>query len=158
MEQVHRVKTVASGIIGTASAALGWFGWLVLIYSAAITLDWVTGTAAAKQKGEWSSKAAREGCWHKLGSIISILSALMLDGMTRVVIREVPEISLPFHYSVLLGPIVLVWYIVAELGSIIENAGKLGAPVPKFLTAAIHTLHTSAGRAGDQANCSEKDR
>jgi hypothetical protein len=27
----------------------------------------------------------------------------------------------------------LLWYIITELGSIIENAGKLGAPVPDWL-------------------------
>ena len=37
------------------------------------------------------------------------------------------------EYTVLLCPLVLVWYIVTELGSVVENAGKLGAPVPGFL-------------------------
>jgi phage-related holin len=30
-------------------------------------------------------------------------------------------------------PVVLTWYIITELGSIIENAGKMGAPVPEWL-------------------------
>lgn len=40
-----------------------------------------------------------------------------------------------------LGPVVLVWYIVTELGSIVENAGALGAPIPAFLQAAIQSLN-----------------
>lgn len=33
--------------------------------------------------------------------------------------------------------LVSVWYIFTELGSIIENAAELGAPVPTWLTKAI---------------------
>lgn len=73
-------------------------------------------------------------------------------------IREIQGIRLPFEYSSLVGPIVLVWYIVAELGSIVENAGKLGAPIPKFLVKAIQTLHTSAGQVGEQAVPREKEK
>ena len=35
----------------------------------------------------------------------------------------------------------LVWHIVTELGSIIENAGTLGVPIPDFLRAAIQSLN-----------------
>ena len=30
-------------------------------------------------------------------------------------------------------PLVLAWYIITELGSILENAVKMGAPVPEWL-------------------------
>ena len=36
--------------------------------------------------------------------------------------------------TVLILPVVLVWYILTELGSILENAAAMGAPVPEFLT------------------------
>ena len=40
---------------------------------------------------------------------------------------------MPFEFTTLLTPIVLLWYIITELGIILENAGKLGAPLPKWL-------------------------
>ena len=39
----------------------------------------------------------------------------------------------PVEYTVLLLPMVLVWYILTELGSILENAAAMGTPVPEFL-------------------------
>ena len=39
--------------------------------------------------------------------------------------------------NTLLLPMVLVWYIFTELGSIAENAAALGAPVPKPLLDAL---------------------
>lgn len=40
-----------------------------------------------------------------------------------------PEYQLPFPHSVSFLPLVIVWYLLAEFGRIIENAAKMGAPV-----------------------------
>ncbi len=37
------------------------------------------------------------------------------------------------QYTGLVSPVVLVWYIVTELGSMAENAANMGAPVPGWL-------------------------
>jgi toxin secretion/phage lysis holin len=154
MEQINRFKATVTGIFGAISVMLGWFGWMVFLYIVAMVLDWITGVAVAKCHGEWSSKAAREGCWHKFGSVTAILVALMFDGMIAVILQKAPGISLPFAYSVLLGPVVLAWYIVTELGSIIENVGQLGVPIPSFLVKAIKILNTSVEQAGEQLSLS----
>ena len=44
---------------------------------------------------------------------------------------NLPGLELPFDGVVL--PVVLVWYIFTELGSIAENAAAMGAPVPGWL-------------------------
>ena len=49
----------------------------------------------------------------------------------HMVVSKMP--GLPIDYTVLLLPMVLVWYILTELGSILENAAAMGAPVPEFL-------------------------
>ncbi|MBS4912394.1 MAG: phage holin family protein [Subdoligranulum variabile] len=43
----------------------------------------------------------------------------------------------------LLTPIVLFWYIVSELGSILENAEKMGASIPPLLKNAIEKMRDS---------------
>lgn len=52
-------------------------------------------------------------------------------------------ITLPFNYDMLLTPIVLFWYIVSELGSILENAEKMGASIPPLLKNAIEKMCNS---------------
>lgn len=84
---------------------------------------------------------ARAGLWHKIGSAVAVVVALIFDWLIAMILANVPGITLPFDYSVFLGPVVLVWYIVTELGSIVENAGALGAPIPAFLQAAIKSLN-----------------
>ena len=101
----------------------------------------ITGTMVAKSKGEWSSAVARQGCWHKIGSAVAVIVALIFDWLIAMILANIPGITLPFTYEVFLGPVVLVWYIVTELGSITENAGALGAPIPDFLRKAIKSLN-----------------
>ena len=93
---------------------------MVVIFTACLTVDWIAGSLAASKNGQWSSKRGREGIWHKSGCIMVVLVAVILDAVIGTVINNIPSIPLPFTYTVLLCPIVLVWYILTELGSIIE--------------------------------------
>ena len=44
--------------------------------------------------------------------------------------------------------LVLVWYILTELGSVVENAGALGAPVPAWLARMLVALESGVDRTG----------
>lgn len=73
---------------------------------------------------------------------MAVVVALIFDWLIAMILANVPGITLPFDYSVFLGPVVLVWYIVTELGSIVgKMPGALGAPIPDFLQAAIKSLN-----------------
>lgn len=151
MDKFNNFKAAVTAIVGGISAALGWFGWLVVIYVVCMGLDWFTGTAVAKQNGEWKSDVARAGCRHKIGSVVAFIVSLLFDFLVSLTLHNIPGVTLPFDYSVLLGPVVLVWYIVTEMGSIIENAGLLGAKIPAFLVKAIKVLNSAVDSAGDTA-------
>ncbi|OPX43845.1 holin family protein [Ruminiclostridium hungatei] len=142
-------EAIAAPFVGL-SFEVGWFGWLVAVFGACLAGDWITGSAAAAKNGEWSSKISREGIWHKAGCIVVVLVAAVLDRVIGGVLNNIPGISPPFTYTVLLCPIILVWYILTELGSIIENAGKMGAPVPGFLKKAIALIKGTVDAAGDK--------
>ena len=125
------VKAAIVGVFGAFGAAFGWLGWLVLAWVACMAVDYVSGSTAAMQAGQWSSARARSGIWHKAGMIVVVLVAALADAVLGTVAAKVP--ALPIEYTVLLLPMVLMWYILTELGSILENAAAMGAPVPAFL-------------------------
>ncbi len=52
------------------------------------------------------------------------------NNIRRSILLNVPRVELPFTYTVLLCPLAVTWYILIEDGSIIENAGALGVPIP----------------------------
>ena len=61
-----------------------------------------------------------------------------------------PGLTMPISYSVLVCPLVLVWYILTEVGSIIENAGKMGAEIPPWLRKAVAALKSGVDKTGDK--------
>jgi len=140
MEHVDHVKAALAGLLAALTALWGWFGWLVVGWIFCMALDYITGTCAALKAGRWSSRLAREGIWHKLGSVCAVLVAAVLDLVVGQVLAQAPEAALPFTYTVFLCPCVLVWYLLTEAGSIVENAGALGAPIPEWLKRAVTEL------------------
>ena len=149
MENINAFKAAIASICAALTALWGWFGWVVFAWVVSMIIDYLTGSAAALRAGEWSSKAARDGIWHKLGSIVAVIVAALLDVVIGHLLANVPGVELPFTYTVLLGPLVVVWYILTEAGSIIENAGALGAKIPAFLRKAIEVLNNEVEGAGD---------
>ena len=133
MENINWIKTSIAAILGALTGLWGWMGWLVVGWVAVMFLDYLTGSAAAAKAGEWSSARAREGIWHKAGMIVVVIVAAGADLLLATVLAHLPVIQLPVEFSGLICPVVLVWYILTELGSILENAAAMGAPVPEFL-------------------------
>ena len=130
------VKAALAALVGGISAAFGWLGWLVLIWAGCMVMDYITGSAAAAKDGEWSSAVARAGIWHKAGMIAVVIVAALCDSVISLALANLP-ITLPFEYSVLILPIILIWYIFTELGSITENAVAMGAAVPAALVSLL---------------------
>jgi len=131
-DKATEIKGAIALILATLTALWGWLGWAVILWAFCVALDYISGTAAARKAGEWSSQVAREGCWHKLGEIFAVLVAALCD-LSLNVVMEGAGVPLPFEVGPVITPLVLIWYIITELGSIIENAGRLGAPIPTWL-------------------------
>lgn len=142
-ETALEIKAFFTAIAAFGTALFGWVGWIVIVWLCALVLDYITGSAAAAKNGEWSSKKAREGLWHKLGSITAVLVAalcdialgVIIDGMGAQVIADWLGGNITF-----ITPVVCIWYIITEAGSILENADKLGAKIPKFLSNRLEKL------------------
>lgn len=137
-DKAKEIRGVVAATIGFLTALWGWIGWAVLVWAAAILLDYISGSMAAKREKNWSSAVARDGLWHKAGEIFAVLVAALCDIALQVVV-EGSGIKLPFELTTIMTPIVLLWYILTEFGSIIENCGKLGAPVPRWFKQKVDT-------------------
>lgn len=131
-DKATEIKAALAAVIAFFTALWGWLGWAVLIWVFCFLLDYLSGTAAARKAGEWSSDIAREGVWHKLGEIFAVLVAALCDIALRVIL-EGSGLDLGIQIGPMVTPVVLLWYIITELGSIAENAEKMGAPVPSWI-------------------------
>ena len=154
---IHQVKAAVAGLLGLLTGLWGWLGWLVVGWIGCMALDYATGSMAAAKEGEWSSAKAREGIWHKMGMIVVVVVAVGADLLIEIVLTNLPVLALPIQYPGLVCPVVLVWYIVTELGSMAENAAIMGAPVPKWLVKLLAASKGMVDQAGDELGGGEHE-
>lgn len=126
-------KAAVVAVAGILTGFWGWMGWLVVGWVLCMMLDYLTGVTAACSHGNWSSQLAFQGIFHKLGCAVVVVAAAGLDLLLATAMEQLPILALPVSYKGLICPVVLVWYLVMELGSICENAVAMGAPVPPIL-------------------------
>lgn len=153
-DKAIEIKAAVTAVIAFLTALWGWLGWAVIVWLACVVLDYATGSWAARSNGEWSSAVARAGLWHKLGEIVAVLVAALCDIAISVIIGG-SGLDLGIAVNTFVTPVVLLWYIITELGSITENADKLGAPVPQWL---IKGLEQYKNKLDPEAKREEKTK
>ena len=149
-DKAVQIKAALSAAIAFGTALFGWVGWVIVIWLCSMVLDYLTGSFAAIYLGQWTSRKASQGLWHKLGSIAAVLVAVMCDIALGVIAGKLDDGFISVDYGCVITPIVAAWYIFTELGSVIENAAKLGALMPKFLKKLVTGLRDAADDAGDR--------
>jgi toxin secretion/phage lysis holin len=137
------VKFGIAGIGSLVFSLMGKINLLVIFFFVCIVLDYVSGTLAAIKKKQWSASKAATGIWKKVGSIFAVIVGIILDLLLQTIEMQFPDLDLPLSGHPIFCCLVLIWYIATELGSITENAGKMGAPVPKFLLANLEGIKTA---------------
>ena len=142
-EKLFEIKTGVLVFFSALGTVLGWKGLMALVWVLAMALDYLSGTAAACKEGTWSSTTARTGLWHKGGMILVVLVAAMADGILSTI-----SAGMSLLWPGALLPLVVMWYIITELGSILENAVKLGVQVPQWLKKALEISLEAVDGAG----------
>ena len=153
-DKLLAIKGGATAIITGLAAFLGWKGILAVVWVIAMALDYLSGTCAAMKNRAWCSETARQGLWHKAGMILVVLVAAITDGVFAVV---GDHFALGINWTGLLLPLTLVWYIITEIGSILENAVKLGVKVPTWLVKILKISLKSVDAAGDSITGEKED-
>lgn len=148
-DKIEFTHVALAGILAAGAQVWGQIGWLIALWIACFVVDYITGSLAAFRSGTWDSTEAREGLWHK-GAMITVVLVGALFDLAIVAITHSAGIQLPFDVLVL--PIVLAWYIITELGSILENAIKMGAQhVPQWLRKGLKIVSDAVDNAGEKA-------
>lgn len=150
MDKATEIKAVIAAVFGTVTALIGWAGWLFLMWVLLLFVDWLTGSEAARMNGTWSSARAKSGRQKKIACFYMILLAGALDALIYLMADVLLVISLPWDYKVILLPVVLLWYILIDAGSIIENVALMGAPVPDWLKKGIEKAQDAIDEQGNQ--------
>ena len=141
-------KAAITAFFTALATFLGWRMVLLLTWVVLMCLDYLSGSLAARSKGEWRSSLAREGIFHKAGQLLVVLVSMAADFIMVLVAGNLPG-EILFSWPVVIFPMVTMWYILTETGSIIENAVSMGAKVPQWLPKLLNATVEAIDHAVD---------
>ncbi|MBN2910763.1 phage holin family protein [Polycladomyces sp. WAk] len=114
--------------IGGAAASFLWGGWSTALQTLLlfVALDYLTGFLAAGKEGKLSSRIGFQGITMKVGIFAIVAVAHQVDAMLGDghIFRDGAT----------------AFYIANEALSIIENAGRMGLPIPPKIQQAVEIL------------------
>ena len=140
------IQAVASGVLAYISAKLGILFPVLLILAVMMVVDYITGMAASKVEAVdhpdnpaygWNSKKGLKGIMKKVAYICVIAVAMVVD---YIIVNVAGTLGYQIPVTAMFGLLVAIWYLLNEMLSIIENAGRMGAPVPDWLAKYIAVL------------------
>ena len=140
-------KGVLTMVITWIGIELGLLLQALTLLTILMILDYISGMLAFKKealehpnskKYGWSSKKGIIGIYKKMGYVLTIIVTLCIDYLFAEILAE-----LGFHNNqkTFFGLLAIVWFIINEMLSILENAGRMGVILPKFLTKVLAELH-----------------
>ena len=149
------IHAAATAAIAWLSARLGILLPVLCVLLTAMVLDYITGMLASKREAlehpddpayGWSSRRGAEGIIKKVGYLCIIAAAMIVD---YIILSVAAQAGIEVALKAFFGLLVAVWYILNELLSIIENAGRMGAPVPDWLAKYVAVLKNKIDAQAD---------
>ena len=156
MKQVYIViQGTVAAFIAWLSAKMGILLPVMGVLMGMMVMDYITGMLASKREVldhpddptyGWCSRRGAEGIIKKVGYLCVIAVAMVVD---YLILRVAAEAGFEVATKAFFGLLVAVWYVLNELLSIIENAGRMGAPVPEWLMKYVSVLKNKIDSQGD---------
>ena len=140
---------ILMGVAAAAVAAVGvYFRQLtfpVMLLILAMALDYISGMTRAWMQRELSSKVGVIGVVKKLCYMLGVAVAVMVDFVIQIAAEQT---SLDLSGCYFCALLVIVWLILNECISILENIDKIGVPVPDFLMSLVKRLKSNTEQKG----------
>lgn len=148
-------KSIIATIIGVAGYIKGSFNELFVVLAIFMVCDYVSGTALALVKGEFSVKKGLLGAMKKLLYLFVILMGFSLDLLISVAGERM---GLSLATNGVFGLAINCYLIGTEGLSIIKSLTALGLPVPKFMKKAMGLIKKSGEKIGEQTDAENTEK
>lgn len=140
MEKENVIHGVISLIIAGVSAYFQIIAIPLIVLTAVMLVDYITGMVSAYTKSELSSSKGLMGIFKKIGYFCLVAVGITTD---YIICSALSSIGITSEVTMVFGLIVTIWLIINELISILENLTKLEVPIPDFLVKVISRLKNS---------------
>ena len=140
MEKEKGIQAIASATLATFAVYMCALAVPIIVLMAMMIIDYLSGMAVAWSQNNLSSKIGAKGILKKVGYMALIVVAM---GVDYLIYSGIAVANIEVGYNMWFGLLVAVWLIINEMISILENLGKLGVPIPEFLTKIIKRLKST---------------
>lgn len=140
----NSLKAIFAAAFGVLAAYFGKVAIPLCVLLAVMLLDYATGMTKAWVTATLSSRAGVIGIIKKVCYFIIVCVAGAVDYLVRA---GLTDFGVEINTKFLFCGIVIVWLIINECISILENLDAIGVPVPKWLLTIIHKLKGSVDKA-----------
>lgn len=127
-------------LIAAVSVVLAYFNALlipIIVLVTVMVIDYISGMTSAKRTGELSSRLGVMGILKKVGYLALVAVGMVVDYLISSALVHV-GVHIQINYC--FAMIIIIWLIVNELISILENLGEIGVPIPEFLRKSIKKI------------------
>lgn len=100
----------------------------IIILIIAMVLDYISGIIKSYETNTLSSKIGAKGIIKKFSYFLVIVISFIIDFI--LCNYTLNEINL---YYPIVSEIIIAWFVINEVISILENVSEIGVPLPKFI-------------------------
>ena len=153
------MNSIKAWVITAFAVLSSWLGTLaipVYILLGCNIIDYITGIAAAKNRGkEVSSYYGMMGIVKKVFMYLLVIIGVFVDIMLQYIVTN---LGLPIVLPYVVGCFVAVWLVLNEIISILENLNDIGVPMPPFLIPLVKRLKKQVEESAEEKEEQHEDR
>lgn len=133
----NTAKLGVSTFLGVLSAYLGIAAIPLILLLILMLVDYGSGIGAAWMTGTLSSRKSITGILKKVGYLAVIVVGVVCDFLIEYAFAAIGQ-EIAISYAV--GLVIMIWLILNECISILENLSIMGVPFPGFLKGIVKRL------------------
>ena len=142
---MDKLKALISAAVAGLIAYIGVILVPLALLFVMMIVDYISGISAAYITGALSSRAGIKGIIKKVGYFGIVIVAAVIDW---VIYSGLEVIGIDIRMSYYFGLIVVIWLIINESVSILENLDKIGVPLPPFMMTIVKKLKSHLEEKG----------
>ena len=129
-------KAIATAALAALAAYFQVLLVPVFVLVGAMVLDYISGIASAWQRSELSSRVGIVGIVKKVLYLVIVAVGMIADYVIALTAEKLGA-NFEFNY---IGLVVVIWLIINECISVLENVAEMGLPVPAVLDKLLKRL------------------
>lgn len=145
-------KLSVSTFLGILSAYLGIAAVPLILLLILMLVDYGTGIGAAWMTGTLSSRKSILGILKKVGYLAVIVVGVVCDFLIEYALSAIGQ-QIAVSYAV--GLVIMIWLILNECISILENLSTMGVPFPGFLRGIVKRLKVVTEKAAESSDTTD---